>query len=157
MRAPRFVFFTSILFIVAVNSANAQDVQSRFWDASITGDTAAVREAANGGARIDSLDTRTNRNGRRALNWAAWHNRVDAVKLLLELKAPIEAENLTGFTALHHAAENGSIDVVRVLLAAGANPDHVNLAGKKPADTAREQGHSEVAALLDAAVRKTSK
>lgn len=157
MRRPRLVFLVSILSLAAVHSANAQDAQSRLWDASIAGDTAAIRKAVSDGARIDSLDTRTNRNGRRALNWAAWHNRAHAVKLLLELKAPIEAENLTGFTALHHGAESGSIDVVRILLAAGADPDHANLAGKKPAETAREQGYSEIAALLDAAARKPPK
>jgi ankyrin repeat protein len=157
MRTARFVFLVSLLSAVVVQTAHAQDAQSRLWDAAIAGDTAAIRKAVNDGARIDSLDTRTSRNGRRALNWAAWHNRIDAVKVLLELKAPIEAENLTGFTALHHAAESGSIDVVRILLAAGANPDHVNLAGKKPTETARELGYTEVAALLDAAVRKPSK
>ncbi|MFN2419970.1 MAG: ankyrin repeat domain-containing protein [Gemmatimonadota bacterium] len=103
----------------------AQDAQARLWDAAIAGDTLEIREAIDDGAKIDSLDTRRNPNGRRALNWAAWNDRVAAIELLLALGAPIEAENNTGFTALHHAAESGSIEAARVLLAAGADPAHV--------------------------------
>jgi ankyrin repeat protein len=158
MRLPQvFLVALAILCINSVEPVNAQDAQSRLWDAAIAGDTTAIRSAVNNGARVDSLDTRTSKNGRRALNWAAWHNRADAVKVLLQLKALIEAENLTGFTPLHHAAENGAIDVVRVLLAAGAKPDHGNFAGKLPAETARELGHNDIAALLEAAVRKPEK
>ncbi len=130
----------------------AQDAQSRLWDAAIAGDTAAIRQAAAEGARVDSLDTRTSRNGRRALNWAALNDRVDAIALLLELGAPLDAENYTGFSALHHAAEVGSLAAARALLAAGADPAHANLEGVLPATTARENGNDAVAALLEAAV-----
>lgn len=43
------------------------------------GDTLAIRQAVADGAVVDSLDTRTTRNGRRALNWAARYGRVDAI------------------------------------------------------------------------------
>ncbi|MEO8480492.1 MAG: ankyrin repeat domain-containing protein, partial [Gemmatimonadota bacterium] len=39
-----------------------------------------------------------------------------AIAVLLELGAPIDAVNYTGFTALHHAAENGSLQATKVLL-----------------------------------------
>src|SRR5688500_9371310 len=77
-----------------------QDAQARLWDAAISGDTLAIRQAVAEGAVVDSLDTRRNPNGRRALNWAAWHGKVDAIRVLLELGAPIEGENRTGFSAL---------------------------------------------------------
>jgi ankyrin repeat protein len=132
----------------------AQEAQHRFWDAAIAGDTLAIREAVDDGARIDSLDTRRNPNGRRALNWAALNDRVAAIELLLALGAPLEAENNTGFSALHHAAEAGSIAAARALLAAGADPSHANKAGSSPAQTARELGNVEVAALLEVAERE---
>jgi hypothetical protein len=132
----------------------AQDAQARLWDAAIAGDTLEIREAIDDGAKIDSLDTRRNPNGRRALNWAAWHDRVAAIELLLSLGAPIEAENNTGFSALHHAAESGSIAAARVLLAAGADPSHANKVGRLPAETARAEGHPEIATLLEAAERE---
>ena len=135
-------------------SLRAQDAQARLWDAAIAGDTLEIRAAIDDGAKIDSLDTRRNPNGRRALNWAAWNDRVAAIELLLALGAPIEAENNTGFTALHHAAESGSIEAARVLLAAGADPAHVNKVGRRPAETAREQGHLEIVTFLETAERE---
>jgi ankyrin repeat protein len=127
--------------------------QDRFWNAAIAGDTIALAKALEDGASVDALDTRTARNGRRALNWAAINNRVDAIRWLLAHGAPIEAVNLTGFTALHHAAEYGSVDATRVLLAAGADAKHTNYDGVTPLARARQEGHVDVAELLEAAER----
>lgn len=141
----------AIFFLLLATPLGAQDAQSRLWDAAIAGDTLVIRQSIAEGAVIDSLDTRRSRNGRRALNWAALNNRVDAIAILLELGAPLEAVNITGFTALHHAAEAGSVEAAHALLAAGADPAHANNAGLRPADTARELGHLELAAILEAA------
>ena len=135
--------------LIAGSPLHAQDAQSRLWDSAIAGDTLGIRQALTDGAKIDSLDVRRNPNGRLALNWAAWHNRVPAIEMLLAMGAPIEAENRTGFSALHHAAEAGSLEAARALLAAGADPLHANKAGRTPAVTARGQGNAEVAALID--------
>lgn len=133
--------------------ALAQDPQAQLWDASISGDTAAINQALAAGAKIDSLDTRRNQNGRRPLNWAAFYNRAAAVRLLIEKGAPLEAENRTGFSPLHHAAEAGSLEAARLLLAHGADPRHANLSGAVPAETARLNGHNAVADLIEAAER----
>jgi ankyrin repeat protein len=101
------------------------------------------------GARIDSLDVRSNPNGRRALNWAAWYNHPAAIRFLVAHGATVNIFNRTGFTPLHHAAENGSLDAVRALLALGADRTWTNFARQRPVDVARERGHPEVAALLD--------
>ncbi len=143
-----------LLIMASAQMVSAQDAQSRLWDAAIAGDTAAIRKAVADGARVDSLDTRTNRNGRYALNWAAWYNRVDAVKLLIALKASLEAENNTGFTALSHAAEHGSLEAARILLDAGADPDHANQSGNTPQVIAEARGYTALATLLEAAPRK---
>lgn len=133
----------------------AQDAQSRLWDAAMAGDTLAIRQAVADGAKVDSLDARRNPNGRLALNWAAWYDRVPAIRTLLALGAPLEAENRTGFSALHHAAEAGSLEAARALLAAGADPGHRNRAGFLPVETARERGNEAVAALLEEAAAAT--
>lgn len=153
MRSIRPILFL-VLCLAAPSTLSAQGAQSRLWDAAMAGDTAAVRKAVADGAKIDSVDTRPSRNGRYALNWAALNNKVEALQLLLELKAPIEAVNYTGFTALHHAAEAGSLEAAKVLLAAGAEPNHTNKAGYTPLATATELGHQAVAQLLEAASRK---
>jgi ankyrin repeat protein len=144
-----------LLTLTMVQAAAAPTPQSRLWDAAISGDTVALAAALKEGARVDSLDTRTARNGRRALNWAAINNRVDALRFLVAHGASIEATNRTGFTALHHAAEYGSLDAARVLLAAGADPKRANLEGITPAARAKEGGFTELAELLLAAEQGT--
>ncbi len=148
----------SILTVLAlafapVASAYAQNAQSQLWDAAIAGDTVAIGKALDAGAKIDSVDFRTNRNGRRALNWAAWHNRPAAIRALLARGATIDATNSTGFTALHHAAEAGSLDALKALLAAGARTDTPNAGGHLPVETANERGYPELAALITDAER----
>jgi ankyrin repeat protein len=140
---------TSLVF--AASSLAAQDAQSRLWDAAIAGDTTLIAKAIADGASVDSLDTRANRNGRRALNWAALNNRVDALKFLLAKGAKIDGRNVTGFTALAHAAEVGSAEVAKALLAAGADLNVQTVSGHRAIDIARERGNVEVLALLEAA------
>ena len=128
--------------------------QARLWDAAIAGDTAAITRALADGAKIDSLDVRSSRNGRRALNWAALNNQVPAIKLLLGRGAGIQLANLTGFTPLHHAAEVGATDAAMALLAAGADPTWPNDAGQTPAEVARGHGHGALADSLAAAASR---
>jgi ankyrin repeat protein len=147
------------IFVAAVLSATTAraqgpDAQAALWEGAIHGDTAAMAAALQRGAVIDSLDTRTNPNGRRALNWAAWYNRVPAIRFLLAHGASLEARNRTGFTALHHAAEAGSMDAVEALLAAGADPECRNDLGRQPAETAINKGNVDVAAVLRARIRR---
>lgn len=149
IRLPALLAATAAVALLAGSPLFGQDAQSRLWDSAIAGDTLGIRQALADGAKIDSLDVRRNPNGRMALNWAAWHNRVAAIEMLLAMGAPIEAENRTGFSALHHAAEAGSLEAAQALLAAGADPMHANKAGRTPATTAREQGNDEVAALIE--------
>ncbi len=57
-----------------------------------------------------------------ALVWAAKSGRVDAIRLLTELGARIEADPYRG-TALTWAAVNGRVDAVRALVELGADPN----------------------------------
>jgi ankyrin repeat protein len=127
--------------------------QERLWDAAQAGDTAALAGALADGAVIDSLDTRRSANGRRALNWAAWYDRVDAIRLLVSRGATVNLANLTGFTPLHHAAERGSAAAARVLLEAGADPVWPTNAGETPAQVAVRTDHPEVAAIIEEAAQ----
>ncbi|MEO8200554.1 MAG: ankyrin repeat domain-containing protein [Gemmatimonadota bacterium] len=156
MHSRRLALATIVLAFWAVpfSSARAQDAQSRLWDASISGDTAAITIALSEGASIDSLDTRRSVNGRRALNWAAWNNRVPALRLLLARGASINATNRTGFTALHHAAESGSDDALKFLLEAGADWTIPSTEGSYPVDTARLHANLGAVALLENAEKK---
>jgi ankyrin repeat protein len=154
MRARTVLFAGFLAALLPVSAAHAQDPQSRLWDAAIAGDTAAIGQALAAGASIDSLDTRLNPNGRRALNWAAYHNRGPAVELLIARGAGLNLTNNTGFTPVHHAAEAGATDALRILLAAGADITVPNNHGMLPLDTARDRGHLAATQLLEAATRK---
>lgn len=145
------------LTLLLAGPAAAQTAQERLWDAAIAGDTTALLTAIADGASLDSLDTRTNPNGRLALNWAAWYDRVPAIRVLLEHGARIDATNRTGFTALHHAAEAGSLSAAEALLEAGADPTLPNRGGRRPAETARGNGHDAVAMVLTAAEKAVAK
>ena len=141
------------LAIASASSARAQSAQERLWDASMAGDTLGVVQALADGAEVNALDTRTNPNGRRALNWAAWYNDVPVVELLLAAGAEIDAVNNTGFSPLHHAAEAGSPDAARALIAGGADPDLTNFAGRVPIQTARANGNTKLVEILREASR----
>lgn len=132
----------------------AQDAQSRLWDSAISGDTVSLLQALAAGAKVDSLDLRRNPNGRRALNWAAFNNRVPVIRILAARGAPVNATNLTGFTPLHHAAESGSMEAALALLAAGANPGLLTGDGEAAADVARRKGFTAIADSIDAAARR---
>ena len=156
MRCSSFAeIFVAAVLSATTAGAQVPDAQAALWEGAIQGDTAAIAVALQQGAAIDSLDTRINPNGRRALNWAAWYNRVPAIRFLLAHGASLEARNRTGFTALHHAAEAGSMDAVEALLAAGADPEARNYLGRQPAETAISKGNVDVAAVLRARIRRT--
>lgn len=138
----------ALILQLPAQSAFAQSPQDRLWDAAALGDTAAIRSAVTLGAKIDSLDQRVSANGRYALNWAAWHNRVPAITLLLQLGADINASNVTGFTALHHAAENGSLEAARALLKAGADFTKANNDGATAEDVALSRNKPALVQVL---------
>jgi ankyrin repeat protein len=152
-----FALVISVLIPVQDAASQTPTPQTRLWDGAIAGDTVPMAAALREGARIDSLDTRRNPNGRRALNWAAWYDHPAAIQFLLAHGAPLEARNNTGFTALHHAAESGSVDALRTLLEAGADPRATNRAGRTPLQTARERGQMQAAALLEEALKSPDK
>ena len=132
-----------------VRSDDASGPQERLWDASSSGDTEKIAAALDAGADINALDTRRSGSGRRPLNWAASKNHPEAVRLLLQRGAAVDAVNRTGFTALHHAAESGATEVAKDLLAAGANRELKNESGEHAADVARRKGHEALAKLIE--------
>ena len=125
--------------------------QQRLWAGATLGDTVAIVQALEGGARIDSLDTRLTSSGRRALNYAASNNRGAAVRLLIARGASLNLANNTGFTPVHHAVEGGAVEALSILIAAGANVSLTNTTGDRPIDMARRRNHPEMIRLLESA------
>jgi ankyrin repeat protein len=116
------------------------------------------------------LDTGANPNAEgmtgTPLEQAAWADRTDAARLLIERGAqPNQADHMAGYTPLHWAAstENGDPALVKLLLDHGANPDAEggqNMDAfmdvpQTPLMLARKRGETPVlAALLRAGANK---
>jgi uncharacterized protein len=83
------------------------------------------------------------------LHSAASARNLEAVRLLLEHSAPVNARQQGGWAAIHAAAQNGDGAMVELLLKHHADPKLANDEGKTPAMVAREKGHEEIAVLLE--------
>ncbi len=58
--------------------------------------------------------------GQSAIHYAALHNRLDSLKVLLAHQVDLNAQDGTGLTALHIAAVGDHVHIVRALIEAGA-------------------------------------
>jgi len=76
------------------------------------------------------LVTAKNKSGETALHEAAAKGNIDAIELLLNNNAPIEAPDNDGDTPLINAAKNGRTKAILALLARGANIDSRNNNGE---------------------------
>jgi ankyrin repeat protein len=77
------------------------------------------------------VDSRRHLDGT-ALHEAARANRPDAIGILLDAGARLEAQDYSYGTALHAAAAWGAVDAVEVLLQRGARLDARNRSGQTP-------------------------
>ncbi len=94
-----------------------------------------------------------NSNGNQPLQAAAAGRQGDAVAILLEVGAEVDAPSEGGFTALHSAAASGDTEMTRMLLEAGATVDVRAQGGKTPMEFAIEADHAAVVDLLERAGR----
>jgi ankyrin repeat protein len=72
----------------------------------------------------------------------------EAVAMLLDHGADVNARQQVGYTPLMGAASGGLDDIVNLLLQHGADPSVVSEDGKSAADVAREHGHTAIAEKL---------
>lgn len=126
-----------------------KNVNPQLWDGARTGDLAVVKKALAMGADIEALDTRRSKTGRRAMNWAAYHNHLAVLEYLLAKGANLDATNRSGFTPLHHAVESNAIEAVQLLLRSGADQSIPNKRGILPIETARQIGNKALVKLLE--------
>ncbi len=93
---------------------------------------------------------RTNRFGETALMLAAWKNRQDAVRWLLERGAQPNRGNgdERRWTALHYAAFGGHGELVETLLGSGADVNARSTNGSTVVMMAAREGHADLAKRL---------
>ncbi len=81
---------------------------------------------------------------------AAVTGNAEAVKLLVDAGAPVNAKQDQGWTPLHEAVNRNDLEMTRYLLAHGADPRQQNDAGTSAIGLAAEKGFVEVLKLLKA-------
>ena len=109
-------------------------IQDNIWYAAAAGDLDAIRQHLQGGVDINKPDLAF---GMTPLSLAAAHDQAEAIRVLLENGADVNARHPDGNTALHTAAFFGRLECVRRLLAAGAEINLKNDEGQKPLDSSR--------------------
>jgi len=132
----------------AAINARSQDGFTALHFACYFGQPAAARVLIENGAAVDAVAA--NPTQVMPLHSAASARNLEAVRLLLEHGAPVNARQQSGWVPIHAAAQNGDRPMVELLLKHGANPALANADGKTPAAVARVKGHDEIAALLEA-------
>ncbi|KTD46250.1 ankyrin repeat domain-containing protein [Legionella quateirensis] len=83
-----------------------------------------------------------------ALIIAAYHGAEEAVNLLLNTGAPVNAVNNEGLTALQAACYYGHVTVIKRLLASNAEVDAETFKNVRPIHFAVRSGHTEIMQLL---------
>jgi len=119
------------------------------YEACALGDTKRIAELL--GANAGSLQSYS-ADGYTPLHLAAFFGQVEAMKLLLDRGAKIEAvsTNAMKVTPLHSATAGGSVEAVELLLAKGANANARQHGGFLPLQSAASNGNvAMVKALLE--------
>jgi uncharacterized protein len=89
-----------------------------------------------------------NLNANTPLHAAVAGNQREAVVLLLQHRANVNAIDSGGWTPLGLAAHDGRGPIIEILLATGADPNKPNGQGETPLAVARQQDHQDAVALL---------
>lgn len=126
-----------------------KEANPQLWDGAKTGDLSLVKKALAMGADIQALDMRSSKTGRRAMNWAAFYNRLAVLEYLIAQGADLNATNRSGFTPLHHAVENNAVEAAQLLLQAGADKTIPTKRGVLPIETAKHIGNKVLVKLLE--------
>ena len=88
--------------------------------------------------------------GKTALCAAAFHNRTDVIRLLLQNGANAnKRDGFFGHTPLHCAASENSTEAIAVLVKHGASINYRNRLAEKPIDLARRRNKEEAVRMLE--------
>jgi len=131
----------------SVINSRSRDGFTALHFAGFFGQPDAARLLIANGAQVDAVAA--NPMQVMPLHSAASARNLEAVRLLLEHGATVNARQHGGWAPIHSAAQNGDKSMVELLLKHGADPKLPNDEGKTPAVVAREKGHEELAALLE--------
>lgn len=116
------------LLEAGVDPSTPDQSRAPMLEAALRGNLEMMRLLHSFSAPVDAVERKGKRKGKRKefrdtpLFWAVYGARPEALKLLLEWGAEIDART-RGETPLHQAAEMGNVELMQILLEAGADPD----------------------------------
>ena len=123
----------------------AAPVDTRLADAAMQGDKDAVRSLLKQKVDVNAPQG----DGTTALHWAAYHDDLEMVKLLLASGANVKAATREGaITPLFMACQNGNAAVMDALLKAGADANSVKANGTTALMIAAASGSVDAVKLL---------
>lgn len=118
---------------------------SRLSEAAMQSNRNLVRSLLKDHADVDGAQG----DGSTALHWAAMHDDLDMVKMLLAAGANVKATTREeGLTPLFLACQNGNAAIVEALLKAGANANAANSNGTTALMTAAASGSADAVKSL---------
>jgi len=122
------------------------DFERGVWSAALNGDLDKLRKYLDGHGDPNALDSA----GYTPLHYAARHNQLSAVRLLLDCGACANVRTRSGLaTPLHKAAHSGHCDVIQLLLSRGqADLTLQDCDGKTALEKAKENNKTEAVQLL---------
>src|SRR5262245_2746643 len=114
-------FSLALLLCAALNSVQLYAADdTRLANAAMQGDKGAVQSLLKQKADVNAALG----DGMTALHWAAFHDDLELVKILLQAGANVKATTRLGaMTPLFMASNNGNPGMIEVLLKAGAEPN----------------------------------
>ena len=126
-----------LLAAAASAAAEAANGDGRALIAAVRAqDFEASRALIDGGVDVDAVQP----DGATALHWAAYHDAVELVDLLVGAGAAVDAANDYGVTPLGLACDGAAAATVARLLAAGADPNRARGTGETPVMTCARTG-----------------
>jgi ankyrin repeat protein len=122
----------------------ANEAERDMVNAAERGEVVVVRQALQGGARINARDQR----GRTALLAATQKNEIEVARLLIREGADVNAKDFIQDSPFLYAAAEGRTEILKMTLAAGADLNDTNRYRGTALIPAAHHGHVEVVKLL---------
>ena len=109
------------------------------------GNTAVIEKLLRDGVDVKTKDEEYQST---ALMWAAHNGHAQAVRMLIDNGAEINARRFKGETALWFAAQKGQLEPLKVLVENGADASIPGRDGDSAVTIAQKNGHNHVVAYL---------
>lgn len=134
------------LLLLAALAAGSPGYCDPIHDAARDGDVKKVESLLKVNPAL--VSSKDEKYGQTPLHVAAFNDRLEVAKLLIENKADINAVANNGSTPLHLAAAKGNKDIVELLLANNVNINAVDHDGWSPLHSSVVWQHKEIEDLL---------